>query len=214
MLRFAIAVLMTIVPPTVAHAQPLPATAVPAPAPQNTLVQVRMETSQGPIVLALDSGRAPVTTGNFLRYIDQKRLDGTSFYRALKVAGWPDLGFIQGGTRNDPKRVLPPIAHEPTSVTGLSHQAGTISMARYAPGSANGDFFITLGAMPSMDAQASGEGDLAGFAAFGTVVEGMDIVRKILGQPTSPTEGEGVMRGQMLSPVVQILTVRRVTPVK
>ena len=177
-----------------------------------TAVAVRMDTSEGTIVLALDAARAPVTTTNFLRYVDQKRFDGTTFYRALKVAGWPDLGFIQGGTRNDPKRVLPPISHEPTTKTGLSHQAGTISMARYALGSANGDFFITLGAMPSMDAQESGEGDIAGFAAFGQVTEGMDVVRRILAAPTSPTEGEGVMKGQMLSPVVTISTVRRLGP--
>lgn len=173
---------------------------------------VRIETGEGAIVLALDVARAPITTANFLRYVDEKRLDGTAFYRALKVVGWPDLGFIQGGTRNDRKRVLPPIAHEPTNVTGLTHGVGTISMARYAPGSANGDFFITLGAMPSMDAQPGGEGDVAGFAAFGTVVDGMDVVRKILAAPTSPTEGEGVMKGQMLSPVVTILTARRVKP--
>ncbi|RVT43104.1 peptidylprolyl isomerase [Sphingobium algorifonticola] len=190
--------------------QALAQTAAPQPttAPPET-VTVRMETSAGPIVLALDATRAPRTTANFLRYVDQKRFDGTAFYRALKVAGSPDLGFIQGGTRNDPKRILPPVVHEPTTQTGLSHQAGTISMARYEPGSANGDFFITLGAMPSMDAQTSGEGDIAGFAAFGQVVEGMDVVRRILAAPTSPTEGEGVMKGQMLSPVVTILTARR-----
>ncbi|MDX3909976.1 MAG: peptidylprolyl isomerase [Sphingobium sp.] len=203
-----------ICPLTVAHAQQPPATSASAPTPQDKLVQVRIETSEGSIVLSLDSARAPITTANFLRYVDQKRLDGTSFYRALKVPGWPDLGFVQGGTRNDPKRVLPPIAHEPTTTTGLTHQAGTISMARYAPGSANGDFFITLGPMPSMDAQASGEGDIAGFAAFGSVVEGLDVVRKILAAPTSPTDGEGVMKGQMLSPVVKILSVRRVDPAK
>ena len=183
------------------------ALAQPVVAPDT--VMVRMETSEGAIVLALDAKRAPVTTANFLRYVEQKRFDGTAFYRALKVAGWPDLGFIQGGTRNDPKRILPSIAHEPTTQTGLTHQAGTISMARYEPGSANGDFFITLGAMLSMDAQESGEGDIAGFAAFGQVTEGMDVVRRILAAPTSPTEGEGVMKGQMLSPVVTILSVRR-----
>jgi peptidyl-prolyl cis-trans isomerase A (cyclophilin A) len=214
MLRLATFILMMICPVTIAQAQQSPAISASAPAPQDTLVQVRMETSEGPIVLSLDSGHAPITTANFLRYVDQKRLDGTSFYRALKVPGWPDLGFIQGGTRNDPKRVLPPIAHESTIMTGLTHQVGTISMARYAPGSANGDFFITLGQMPSMDSQASGEGDIAGFAAFGSVVEGMDVVHKILAAPTSPTEGEGVMKGQMLSPVVKILSVRRVDPAK
>lgn len=200
---------ITLLPQALAQtAAPDPATIPPATITPET-VTVRLETSAGPIVLALDAARAPRTTANFLRYVDQKRFDGTAFYRALKVTGSPDLGFIQGGTRNDPKRILPPVVHEPTTQTGLSHQAGTISMARYDPGSANGDFFITLGAMPSMDAQTSGEGDIAGFAAFGQVVEGMDVVRRILAAPTSPTEGEGVMKGQMLSPVVTILAARR-----
>lgn len=214
MIRFALAAFLMMVPALAAQAQQGEADATARPAPQPRLIQVRLETSAGPIVLALDAGRAPITTANFLRYVDQKRLDGTSFYRALCVTGRRELGFIQGGTRNDPKRVLPPIAHEPTSVTGITHQAGTISMARYEPGSANGDFFITMGPMPSMDAQPTGEGDIAGFAAFGSVVEGMDVVQHILAAPTSPTEGEGVMKGQMLSPTITILNARRVVPSK
>lgn len=214
MIRFALAALVMIAPAFAAQAQSPEAGAATQPAPQPKLVEVRLETGVGPIVLALDAGRAPITTANFLRYVDQKRLDGTSFYRAVRVAGRPELGFVQGGTRNDPKRVLPPIAHEPTSVTGLTHQTGTISMARYAPGSANGDFFITMGPMSSMDAQQTGEGDIAGFAAFGSVVEGMDVVQRILAAPTSPTEGEGVMKGQMLSPAITIINARRVAPAK
>jgi peptidyl-prolyl cis-trans isomerase A (cyclophilin A) len=92
----------------------------------------------------------------------------------------------------------------------LSHKDGTISMARNAPGTASGDFFITIGDIPSMDADPSQPGDNLGFAAFGHVVEGMEIVRRILEAPTSPTEGEGAMKGQILAPPVRILTARRV----
>ena len=182
------------------------APAVPA-TPQPAAVRVTLTTDDGPIVLAIESERAPITAGNFLRYVDQKRLDGTNFYRAARVAD--GYGLVQGGTRNDPKRTLKPIAHEPTSMTGLSHGDGTISMGREKPGTAAGDFFITVGEMKSMDADPAQPGDNAGFAAFGHVVEGMDVVRRILDAPKSPTAGEGVMQGQMLAPPIRIVTARR-----
>ena len=190
--------------PAFAQAGDPPAT---APAPQPKTVQVTLATSEGVILLAIETERAPVTAANFLRYVDQKRLDGASFYRASKVA--EGFGLVQGGVRNDPKRVLKPIAHEPTSQTGLSHGDGTISMARAGPGTASGDFFITVGAMTSMDANPAQPGDNLGFAAFGHVVGGMEVVHRILDAPKSPTEGEGVMRGEMLSPAIRIVTARR-----
>ena len=178
-----------------------------APASQ-ALVNVRLETTEGPIVVALEQGRAPITTANFLRYVDDKRFDGISFYRAVNVA--PGFGLIQGGLRGDARKLLPPIKHEPTTVTGLSHIDGAISMARNAPGTADASFFITVGAIPSMDADPKQPGDNIGFAVFGHVTEGMDIVRHILQEPTSPTEGEGVMKGQMLVQPVRILSARRI----
>lgn len=181
----------------------------PAPAPAATdEVPVVITTDAGTITVALDRAHAPLTTANFLRYVDAHRLDGTVFYRSMKLG--PDLGVIQGGTRSDPKRVFPPVAHEPTTQTGLHHIDGTISMPRYAPGTATGDFFITVGAIPSLDADPAKPGDNQGFAAFGHVTAGMDVVHRILDDPTSPTEGEGVMKGQMLSPTVRIVSVRRV----
>ncbi len=192
-------------------APPLPAAAdaggANAPASQ-ALVNVRLETTEGPIVVALEQGRAPITTANFLRYVDEKRFDGISFYRAVNVA--PGFGLIQGGLRGDARKLLPPIKHEPTTVTGLSHIDGAISMARNAPGTADASFFITVGAIPSMDADPKQPGDNLGFAVFGHVTEGMDIVRHILQEPTSPTEGEGVMKGQMLVQPVRILSARRI----
>jgi peptidyl-prolyl cis-trans isomerase A (cyclophilin A) len=177
-----------------------------SPAPDPADVRVLMQTEQGPIVLAVHSGKAPVTAANFLKYVDQKRLDGTAFYRGVGAA---DYGFVQGGAQNDPKRILPPIAHEPTSQTGLVHDDGALSMARYAPGSATGDFFVVLGRMPSMDANPDAPGDNQGFAVFAHVVEGLDVIKAILAAPKSPTKGEGVMKGQMLETPVRIISVRR-----
>ncbi|WP_313808295.1 peptidylprolyl isomerase [Sphingobium sp.] len=170
-------------------------------------VRVALDTGAGRILIAVHVGKAPVTAANFLRYVDQKRLDGTQFYRGVGTA---DYGFVQGGAQNDPKRILPPIAHEPTTLTGLTHDDGALSMARYAPGSATGDFFIVLGKMPGMDAHPEAAGDNQGFAVFAHVVEGMEVVKAILAAPKSPTAGEGVMKGQMLEQPVKILTARRV----
>ncbi|WP_406694237.1 peptidylprolyl isomerase [Sphingomonas cannabina] len=175
------------------------------PAPKPATVKVTLATTEGPIVLELEKERAPVTTANFLRYVDARRFDGIAFYRAMKLS-WG--GLIQAGQR-DPRKLFPPIAHEPTTQTGLSHTDGTISMARFAPGTATADFSIMIGDMTGLDANPKATGDNTGFAAFGHVVEGMDVVRKIQAAPVSPTEGEGAMKGQMLAAPVKILTARR-----
>jgi peptidyl-prolyl cis-trans isomerase A (cyclophilin A) len=181
----------------------------PAPTPIPATVKVTLTTTQGPIVLELEKERAPITTANFLRYVDQKRLDGTAFYRAAKAPNAPEYGLVQFGTRNDPKKTLPPIAHEPTTKTGLTHKSGTISLARSAPGTGAGDFFILVGDTPSLDANPSAPGDNQGFAAFGHVVEGMDLIKQILAAPTDPEKGEGVMKGQYLASPVVITSARR-----
>jgi len=169
-------------------------------------VRVAIETDAGTILAETDP-RAPITSANFLRYVDEGRFNGTAFYRGMVLS--PAAGLIQGGTGGAPERVLPPIAHEPTSETGLTHTDGALSMARFDPGTATGDFFIIVGNVSSLDAGKSAPDD-PGFAVFGRVVEGMDIVRQILAAPKSPTEGEGFMRGQMLDPRVRIVSVRRV----
>ncbi|ABQ68848.1 peptidyl-prolyl cis-trans isomerase, cyclophilin type [Rhizorhabdus wittichii RW1] len=195
-------------------AAPAPATPPAAPAPKPATVQVSILTSEGPILLELEKERAPITTSNFLRYADTKRFDNTTFYRAVAVPNAPELGLVQGGIKFDPKKVLPGIAHEPTTKTGLKHVDGTISMGRNAPGTAAGDFFIVVGDMTYMDANPSAPGDNLGYAAFGHVVEGMDVVKKILAAPRSPTLGEGVMKGQMLAAPIKIISVRRVAAPK
>jgi len=191
----------------------LEAPAAPTPVVAPATIGVRMQTTLGVIVLAIEKARAPRTAANFLRYVDQKRLDGITFYRAMKLGDSGDIGLVQGGLRGDPKRVLKPIAHEPTSATGLSHVSGAISMARAAPGTANADFFIVVGDLVAFDAKpadaAAGQPEDPGYAVFGRVVEGMDVVSAILGQPTSATLGPEVMKGQMIAKPVKVLTVRR-----
>lgn len=183
-------------PPVV---QPLPDT-----------VRVAMTTEMGTITLDLDGKHAPVSTRNFLRYVDGKRFDGIVFYRVMRLA-WGDQpnGLIQAGLRGDPKKVLPPIAHESTAQTGLKHLAGAISMARLGVGTATADFSILISDIPGLDA-GQNPNDPDGYAVFGRVVDGLDVARKIYDAPLSPTAGSGVLKGQMIEKPVMITTVRRV----
>jgi peptidyl-prolyl cis-trans isomerase A (cyclophilin A) len=179
-----------------------PAIAQAPTAAREELVRVAFDTDKGRIVLALDQGRAPVTTANFLAYIDKGYFAGESFYRAFKYG---DGGIVQGGARSAGKQ-LPPIVHEPTTQTGISNKAWAIAMANSGPGTARGDFFIMTTDIPAFDAKGA---DI-GFAAFGRVVEGQEVVKAILTSPVSPTKGEGAMRGQMLEPPVKIVKAERV----
>ncbi|NBW75422.1 MAG: peptidylprolyl isomerase [Sphingomonadaceae bacterium] len=189
-----------------------PVAAKPAP-PLGDTVKVALVTELGTIELELDNKRAPITTQNFVRYVDQKKFDGITFYRSLRLA-WGDQpnGLIQAGLKSNPLKVLKPIAHEPTSQTGILHKAGTISMARHAPGTATADWSIMLSELPSLDAdpKASEPDAQAGFAAFGRVSAGMDVVRRIWDAPISPTKGEGLLKGQMLEPPIRIISARRI----
>ena len=176
--------------------------APPALAPKDDLVRVAIETDKGRIVVALDRGRAPLTTANFLGYVDKKWLDGQPFYRAMPLTGG---GLIQGGSRDGAKQ-LPPIAVESTATTGLKNVAGSIVMANAGGLTTRSDFFILTADVPSFDATATSPG----FAPFGRVVEGMEVVEAIFASPRSPTKGEGAMKGQMLDPVVKIVKAARV----
>lgn len=187
--------------------------AAPVTEPKPATVVVTLQTSAGSIVLELEKERAPITTAAFLRNADAKRYDGGTFYRALDMA--ENFGLIQGGIAPlKPGEKLPPtIEHEPTTQTGLAHKTGAISMARAEPGSARTDFFIVVGDMTSLDAQPEKPGDNLGFAAFGHVVEGMDVVLKIMRAPISSTLGEKEgMKGQMLADPVKIISIRRTPP--
>ena len=198
--RIILAVTLLAAAPLLAQTAP-----APTPAPAEDLVKVALDTEAGRIVLALDRGRAPLSTANFLKYVDAKRYDGEPFYRAVKEE-WSS--FIQAGIRSDAAKLFPPVAHEPTSKTGLKNVAGAVSLARLEPGSAQADFFILTTDIPGFNAGGEG-GDADGFAVFGRVVEGMDVVKKILAGPVSPTAGEGPMKGQLLDPPVKIVKAER-----
>lgn len=168
------------------------------------LVRVRIDTSVGAITLALDTQRAPATSANFLAYVDDGRFDGTTFYRSARKKTDPRFGFVQGGIKTDARRILPPFPLETTDKTGLRHLDGTISMARHDdPKSAGGNYFICVGPIPSLDASRTSKG----YAAFGHVVAGMDVVRKILAAPT--TGGSAAMRGQMLANPIRVIRMVR-----
>ena len=194
----AAALFAALAAPSFAQAAAPPAA---TPAAKEDLVPVAIDTSLGRIVVALDRAHAPATTANFLHYVDTHRLDGEAFYRAMHSE---TSQLIQGGIRSDARKLYPPIAHEPTSQTGLHNVAGAISMANAGPGTARSDFFILLSDVPAFDA-GSPQGDANGFAAFGHVIEGMDVVKRIWEAPVSPTKGEGLMNGQMLEPAVKII---------
>lgn len=175
------------------------------PAPEPPVVRVKLTTSAGVITLAIDVQHAPVTARNFLAYVDDGRLDGTRFYRAARRKGAAGLGFIQGGIDTDARRRLDPVRFEPTSKTGLRHVNGAISMARYDnldSGTAN--FSLLVGASPNMDARPGSPG----YAVFGRVAGGMDVVKRILAMPTWPG-GEGAMKGQLLRQGVVIAHAQR-----
>lgn len=204
---FAAAALAGLSLPLFAQEAPPPAPAPPAPA----TVSVVMNTELGPITIALETGRAPITAGYILRHVDERRLDGASFYRAYKVVPDGSIALVQAGIQ-DSRKLLPPVAHEPTSVTGLTHDDGAVSLARAAPGTAQAQFFFVIGNLKSLDANPAAPGDNLGFAVFGRVTEGMDVVRKILNVPISATKGEGAMKGQMIETPVKIISVGRVIP--
>ena len=183
-------------------------TSVPAWA-QPARTRVRLQTDKGVIVVELADDKAPITVANFLHYVDTTRMDGAVFYRASRAPGSQTLGLIEAGVK-DPRKLFPPIAHESTTDTGLRHLDGTLSMARFAPGTAVSDFSICCGDAPYLDAHPELPGDNLGYAAFGQVIEGMDVARAILAMPTTGVADNPVMQGQILDPPVRILTARRV----
>ncbi|HEX3702372.1 MAG TPA: peptidylprolyl isomerase [Vicinamibacterales bacterium] len=168
---------------------PLPAHAEQAPIEP---VIVRIETTLGSIVIAVDTVRAPITSANFLKYVDGGFYTQGRFHRATRADNYtvnlpnrPLLECIQAGINPEKRSAgFPPIPLERTSVTGLRHVVGTVSMARGAADTATSDFFILLNDQPSLDFGGKRFDDGQGAAAFGTVVAGLDVVQKIQRQPT------------------------------
>lgn len=175
---------------------------------QTARTRVRIETDKGVILVELADDKAPITVANFLRYVDSRRMDTAVFYRASHAPGASDVGFIEAGVK-DPAKLYPPIAHESTTDTGLTHRDGTLSMARFAPGTAASDFSIICGEASQMDADPKMPGENLGYAAFGQVIEGMDVVRAILALPTGGPALNPEMAGEMLNPPVVIVSARR-----
>ncbi len=201
-----------VVRPMMAPPPPPPPLPVPVDAvTPDTRPHVSLVTDLGTIVVRLENKRAPVTSANFLRYVDAKRMDGFKFYRSTKSWG-PANQLVQAGNRGDARKNFPPIAHEPTKTSGLTNCKGALSMARLNPGDATTDFFLLLSDIKGFDSDAVG-GDGAGFAVFGEIVAGADVAAAIFNAPISPTAGDGVMKGQMLEPQVTIKTARRVPAV-
>jgi peptidyl-prolyl cis-trans isomerase A (cyclophilin A) len=184
-------------------ASPLPVFAAPSKP------RVAIQTDHGTIVVELEDKKAPITSANFLRYVDAHKYDGGTFYRASRTKGVKGAGSIQGGPPDRVRRFAP-IAHESTRATGIKHLAGTISMARNAPGTATCDFFICASPQPYLDAHPGAKGDNEGFAAFGGVVQGLDVVKKILALKADGPALYPAMKGQMLNPPVKILSMKRV----
>ena len=170
--------------------------------------RVTVTTNKGVFVLELEAEKAPITATNFLRYVDAGKYDGGVIYRASRIPGVKGAGSIQGQPAVKARRFRP-IEHESTIKTGLKHRAGTISMGRSTPGSATADFFICASPQPYLDANPKAKGDNLGFAAFGSVVQGMDVVKKILALPTPGKTYVPEMKGQILDPPVQILSMKR-----
>jgi len=179
-------------------------------------VRVRVQTELGDIVLELDPKRAPGTTANFLRYLDAGHYDGGTFHRTVKMDNQPEspvkIEVIQAGVNADrTKDGFPAIPLERTSVSGLAHKDGAVSMARGAPDSATSGWFICINDQPSLDFGGARNPDGQGFAAFGRVVSGMDVVRKIQQAPSSSNRTSNT-EAQRLTPPIKIVKVSRVTP--
>lgn len=177
-------------------------------------VNVEMTTSLGVITIEIDTGAAPLTATNFLRLVDGGHLDGGSFYRSVSPEndnGSPVISVIQGGL-GDAEGPFAPIAHETTAATGLLHIDGAISMARAEVGTASTEIFICIGDQPAIDFGAERNSDKQGFAVFGRVVGGMDVVRAIHSQPADAPTESAYVAGQILEEPVAIVAVTRVVP--
>jgi peptidyl-prolyl cis-trans isomerase A (cyclophilin A) len=170
-------------------------------------VRVVLETELGSITVEVDAARAPVTAANFLQYVDGGFYDQGRFHRAVRPAterrSDVPIQVIQGGI-NPSRRAaaFSPIPLERTNTTGLTHADGTISMARDGADSARSDFFLCVGNQPELDFGGRRNADGQGFAAFGRVVAGMDVVRKIQAAPVRPAT-------ETLDPPITILRARR-----
>ena len=179
-------------------------------------VALLMETSLGPVAIDVYPEQAPITAGNFLQYVKNGHYDGGAFYRTVTPENDNNplpINVIQGGVNplmsGDFEAPLPPIAHEGTAATGLRHDDGALSMARFTPGTAQSEFFISIGDNPVLDEGGMRNPDGLGFAVFGRVTDGMEIIRAIHQMPATGPAPDPYVEGQVLEPAVEILSIRR-----
>lgn len=176
-------------------------------------VDVVLETELGDIHVRVFEDRAPVSAADFLRYVDEGRYAGAGFYRTVSPGndnGSPVISVIQGGLL-DEAIALPPVAHETTEETGILHTNGVVSLARGEPGSGGGAaFFICIGDQPALDFGGTRNPDKQGFAAFGRVVRGMDVVKAIHERETASESDDPYTAGQILAEPVRIIAARRI----
>jgi peptidyl-prolyl cis-trans isomerase A (cyclophilin A) len=173
-------------------------------------VEVLMETAMGAIRLELYPARAPVTVANFLRHVDGGYYDGATFYRTVTYEndnGNPKIEVIQGGIGDGSP--FDPIPHEDTATTGILHTDGVISMARGDVGTASSEFFIVIGDQHGLDNGEVRNPDRQGFAAFGRVIDGMDVVRAINAAPADGPSDNPYTAGQIIADPVEIRSMRR-----
>ena len=165
---------------------------------------VLMKTTKGDIKVEIYEELTPITSGNFLRYVDEGLYDGTTFFRTVTMDNQPNspvkIEVIQGGQVSKDKE-YGPIKLERTTLTGLKHVDGAISMGRFKPDSAKSSFYFCIGDWPSLDYQGERNPDRQGFATFGMVIEGMDVVRAIQVEPYEE---------QRLTPPIEIISIKRV----
>ncbi len=174
-------------------------------------VRTIMATDMGDIEIDIFVGRAPISAANFLQLVDGGHLDGGTFYRVVNYAndkGNPKIEVVQGGLNGD-EGPFPPIEHETTEQTGILHTDGVISMARGDVGTATTEFFIVIGDQPALDYGEVRNPDEQGFAAFGKVVNGMDVVRAINESPADGPTDSDYTKGQILTEPVGIISVKR-----
>ena len=181
---------------------------------QGKPVRVRVQTELGDIVVEVDQAKAPATAANFLKYVDAGHYDGGMWHRTVKLDNQPEstvkIEVIQAGVNPEmAKSGFPPIGLERTSVTGLLHKDSAISMARGTPDSATSGWFICINDQPSLDFGGARNPDGQGFAAFGRVVTGMDVARKIQMAPSSADRKTNT-EAQRLTPPIKILKAARV----
>ncbi len=170
------------------------------------IVKIKFETDLGSIIAEIYPDKAPLTCSNFIKYIENDKFTGANFYRVVRMDNQPNndikIEVIQGGLGFDVEESpYPGIKHETTKTTSILHKNGTLSMARAKPGTATSEFFICIGDQPELDFEGKRNPDGQGFAAFGQIVEGMDVVKQIQEMPAN---------GQMLKKTIKISSIQMI----